>query len=69
MGKKKAIIMIGVGIIGLIITSVLIINNYKEAASSNELLKSIIYNFVPFVISFVLFKLGIKGLTNQNNKK
>lgn len=60
--KKFPIIYFILGIIILIFTALSIINDYNNAKDAQSLLILLLYKFFPFVISFILLKIGIRGI-------
>lgn len=65
--KKYSLIMLLIGIVLLIFTAASIIVSYTQADEIQELVMPIIYNFVPFAISFVLLKISITSLKNKKS--
>lgn len=63
--RKYSIVFLILGIIGLVATIIIMINTYKNSANANELVKPLIYGFIPFIIFFALLRIGIKGLSNK----
>jgi hypothetical protein len=65
--KKLSMLLLVIGILGLVITGYFIINAYFKANNVGGLLKPVTIGFIPFFMSFVLLRLGIKGLLYKNN--
>jgi uncharacterized membrane protein len=63
--KNYSIIFVAAGVLGIIGTAAYLVGGYKSSNNMQELMKPLIYMFVPFVISFALFKTGINGLVNK----
>jgi uncharacterized protein YacL len=63
--RKYPIIFIVIGVLGLLFTSISLLMIYKNANNAKELTMPLVYNFIPFVISFFLFKKGINDLINR----
>lgn len=63
--REYPVLLIIVGIIGMIVTTIALILNYKGSQNVSELLLPIIYYFIPFVVSFSILKIGIKELLER----
>ncbi len=57
-----SIVLLVLGLLCLIGAAVFMIISYRKASSVNELLMPLIYAFIPFLLGFILFKLGIKKI-------
>jgi uncharacterized protein YacL len=64
--EKYPFVFIIIGAIGIVVTGILMINIYKGANKVRDLLLPLCYSFIPFMISFLLFRLGIGRLINRN---
>lgn len=60
--RKYPVVLIIVGIIGMVVTTIALISNYKGSKSVSDLLLPITYGFIPFVVSFLIIKIGMKEL-------
>jgi hypothetical protein len=58
--RKYPIILIILGSLGLVFSGLSLLNIYKGANKVGELVMPIIYNFIPFTVSFLLLRLGMK---------
>jgi Ni,Fe-hydrogenase I cytochrome b subunit len=65
--KKLSMLLLVIGIIGLITTGYFIISAYFKASNVGGLLKPSTIGFIPFFISFVLLRMGIKRLSYKAN--
>lgn len=63
--ENFSVILLVAGVAGIIITAVFLISSYRTSNSMQELMRPLIYMFVPFVVSFALFKAGVNGLVNK----
>ncbi|MBL4935756.1 hypothetical protein JK636_08290 [Clostridium sp. YIM B02515] len=57
-----SIVLLVLGLLCLIGAAVFMIISYRKASSVNELVMPLIYAFIPFLLGFILFKLGIKKI-------
>ncbi len=62
---KYPIVLVILGALGLVFTGISLIGLYKSTTKVSELAKPLMYNFIPFVISFLLFKIGIDELIKR----
>jgi hypothetical protein len=63
---KYPVLLLIIGIIGLAGNLIYMISLYTVAASPRELVRPIIYSFIPFIICFIIFRLGVKGFVDRN---
>lgn len=63
--KKYPVVFIIIGILGIAATIVLLIYSYKESKNTADLIRPALLGFLPFAISFMFIKIGIKGLTER----
>lgn len=61
--KKLPALTLILGCLGFVLSAILMVSGYKAANNPTELIKPIIINFIPFAISFILIKIGIKRMT------
>ncbi|MCM8709764.1 hypothetical protein M2651_01850 [Clostridium sp. SYSU_GA19001] len=64
---KYPFINLLLGSVIFVFTGLSIMSSYKTAKGIKELFLPIVYNFIPFVISFILIKIGMKGLKYRKN--
>jgi uncharacterized membrane protein len=60
-----AILFIIIGIVGIIATAIVLIFRYKSSSNASELTMPILFGFLPFVVSFMLIKVGINKLLGK----
>jgi hypothetical protein len=65
MLKKNPVLALILGLIGAVLTAVSIFITYSSSSNVSELMLPLLYNFIPFIISFVLIKAGIAGLLER----
>ena len=65
--KNIALLILIIGVIGLTATTYLIINSYLKAKNIGALLKPVAIGFIPFLISFAFFKIGIARFIKKNS--
>ncbi|ERI89431.1 hypothetical protein HMPREF1982_04702 [Clostridiales bacterium oral taxon 876 str. F0540] len=63
-----SVILLILGLVCIGGAAIFMIITYKKAASVNELIMPLVYAFIPFLLGFILFKLGMKNLTNKVKK-
>jgi hypothetical protein len=63
--RKYPVALIIVGVIGFAFTGISLINVYKSSDKAQDIVLPLIYNFVPFVISFLLCRIGISELIKR----
>lgn len=59
------ILLIIIGIIGIIGTGIVLILRYKSSNNTSELTMPILIGFLPFVVSFMLIKIGMNKLLGK----
>ena len=59
------ILLITIGIIGIIGTATVLILRYKSSNNASDLTMPILIGFLPFVLSFMLIKIGINKLLGK----
>ena len=59
------ILLIIIGIIGIIATGIVLILRYKSSNNTSELTMPILIGFLPFVVSFMLIKIGMNKLLGK----
>jgi high-affinity K+ transport system ATPase subunit B len=65
MLKKNPVLALVLGLIGAALTAISIFITYSSSSNVSELMIPLLYNFIPFIISFVLIKIGIAGLIER----
>ncbi|MCM0649820.1 hypothetical protein NBE98_15750 [Clostridium swellfunianum] len=66
--RKYPVILIVVGVLGLVFSAIFLIKSYRSTNKIEELIFPIMYNFIPFFVSFLLFKIGINEFANRKKK-
>jgi hypothetical protein len=66
--KKHPVALLIIGAIGVTFTGIFLLSSYKSTEKISDLIKPIIYGFIPFTFFFTLLKTGINELINRKNK-
>jgi hypothetical protein len=66
--RRYPVVLIVLGGLGLAFSGLSLVTAYKSSSKVSELILPLIYDFVPFFISFILVKIGINEIINRNKK-